>query len=299
MSKYSNDKNNDIDNEEYEEDLGELESNLDKIPESQPDFTREPGKKTPRGFNPEVVQDASQIPTARFITTQRGPVINIDNQTFEVTQFRPEIIDQIRRRQQEETRRPPLLNSDYPLTNINYSRDPRDQEYYTQTRNPSGHLGDLRDPRDLRDSRNYVEDYHDEYNKRESHDRDYSRDSRDREYYQQPKPIHTKAAILEQQREGKGKVIDLTDKDLSLVDDGSSYPRTKPNMHNTTIFSPLFNGWNKSGLIFILIFIFMNPYTQNLIFNKIPYLTNVYALLIVKCIFIVILWHLINGYMLH
>jgi hypothetical protein len=289
MSNFSNNANDHGDEEEYEDDIGELEGNLDTIPESQPDFTREPGKKTHRGFNPESVQNASQIPNARFVTTQRGPVININNETFEVTQFRPEIIDQIRRRQQEEPHRP--INPDYhgDVEHPRYQQNPT----YRPTREEYRDERDYRrDPRDDYQDNNYPRDndYRQEHNPR---DQNYRQDQDTRQL-----PARTRASTLEQQREGKGKMIDLTDKDLSLVDDGSSYPRIKAKTQNISIFSPLLTGWNKSGLIFVLILLFMNPYAQDLVFHKIPHIQNVHIMLLFKCILIVAIWHIINGYIL-
>lgn len=278
MSKYSDEIQDPASEDEYEDEIATLD-NIGDLPESRPDFTREPGKKTTKGFNPESVNNASQIPTANIVNTQRGPVVNIDNQTFDITQFRPEIIEQIKRRQEMERtyqqQYPPQHDPRYPPPRTQHP--PPQQPQHPQPQYPPQHLPQ-HDPR-------YPP----------QHDPRYP----PQEYYTQPtNEIPTKESVLEKQRQGKGKVIDLTDNNLSLVDDGSSYSRVKPKFHDKTMLTPLFVNWNKTGLIFILILVLMNPYISELIISKIPYISGPYVSLLFKSVLIVITYHLINGYLL-
>ena len=89
-------------NSTYTNDVNALEENLETMPESHPDFTREAGKKTVIGFDPETIVDASQIPDAYYVETQRGSYININNESIDLVKFRPEIISQIKNRQMQQ-----------------------------------------------------------------------------------------------------------------------------------------------------------------------------------------------------
>lgn len=246
MSNYDHDDmcTDDIDNNIHDGDF-------QNMPTSQPNFRD-------KQFDPSNISSIHQIPTAYIVTSERGPVVNINGETFPITLFNPRIINELQNRQAMEEQNAHQM-MDVPnrdqFYDQGYGRLEPVQYQEQMTGPPFG--------RNAEQQHMFPMQY--QQSQRSGH---------------QPVQKHK-------------NLIDLTEVELS---DNSCTSHTRKQVNNS-ILTPFLTGWNKTILIIVLLSLFFNPYIDTFI-QKVPYLSNPYILLGSKILLIAIINHVITGYLM-
>lgn len=228
--------------ETYTNDMEELVSNINNIPQSQPDFNQIKSKrKKDKHFDPSSIMDAKQIPNAYIAYSDNDegepiPSVYVGNVPYTITMFMPNVIKQIQERQN------------------------RQDQMHQQ---PNHRLNDHYEAR-VDETRLKLE--------------------------QERLLLEKEHLALERERLHLNNNVRLNE-NMTI-----NLENQLPNNESSSIITPMLRNWNKSFLVFVLIFLLLNPYVSNIILEKIPYMTNQYISFICTTIIIMVLYHIISGY---
>ena len=63
-----------------------------------------------------------------------------------------------------------------------------------------------------------------------------------------------------------------------------------------SMITPFLQGYNKSIIVLVLVLVFMNSTFDSLLINKLPFLANQYAMLVLKAVVLALLYHVIQNF---